>query len=244
MAAMTASLLQGVIANMPMFRQLSTQHLAELARQARTQHVRRGAVVCRRGENLNCFFGVAYGLLKLSLRINGGEEKVLRLVGAGETFGEALIFKERPNPLDAVALADTMLVIYPARAVNAMIDSDPNFARSILASLSERMHNYVAEVEASALMSARQRLAAFLESLCRDGSASRIRLPASKTVVAARLGVTKETFSRLLREFAQAGLITVDKRDIGLLDRRRLAAEAAGPGPHLSGRSASESSSG
>ena len=243
MRCMSANLLQGVIANMPLFRQLSPHHLAELARQARTQHVRRGAVVCRRGESMNCFFGVAYGLLKLSLRINGGEEKVLRLVGAGETFGEALVFKERPNPVDAVALADSMLVVYPARAINAMIDSDPHFARSLLASLSERMHNYVAEVEASALMSARQRLAAYLESLCRAENGTRVRLPASKTVVAARLGVTKETFSRLLRELVHAGLIAVDKRDITLLDRPRLASEAARPAVPLSGKSASESSS-
>jgi len=240
---MALSLLQGVIANLPLFRQVSRQHVAELARQARTQHVRRGATVCHRGEMMHGFFAVAYGLVKLSLRADSGEEKVLRLVGAGETFGEALVFKQRPNPLDAVALTDSMLVVFPERAVNAMIDTDPQFARSMLAGLSERMHNMVAEVEASTLMSARQRLAAYLESLCTETSAGRVRLPASKTVVAARLGVTKETFSRLLREFVQAKLIAVDKREVVLLDRARLAVEAHGPAARLSGTPASESSS-
>jgi CRP-like cAMP-binding protein len=240
---MALSLLQGVIANLPLFREVSRQHVAELAQQARTQHVRRGAIICHRGETVHCFFAVAYGLVKLSLRADSGEEKVLRLVGAGETFGEALVFKQRPNPLDAVALTDSMLVVFPERAVNAMIDSDPHFARSMLAGLSERMHNMVAEVEASTLMSARQRLAAYLESLCTEATGPRVRLPASKTVIAARLGVTKETFSRLLREFVQARLIAVDKRDVVLLDRRRLAVEAHGPASRLSGTPESESSS-
>jgi len=220
---MATGLLEGVIANMPMFRQVARPHLAELARHARVQHVRRGGMVCRRNEMLTCFFGVAYGMVKLSLRGDSGEEKVLRLVGPGETFGEALVFRERPNPLDAVALADSMLVVFPAQAVIALLERDANFARGLLASLSERMHHMVAEVEASTLLSARQRVAAYLESLGAEAAAARVRLPATKTVIAALLGVTKETFSRLLRELANQGLIAVEKRDILLRDRVRLA---------------------
>ena len=121
---MTTGLLEGVIANMPMFRQVARQNLADLARHARVQHVRRGGTVCRRGEWVTCFYGLAYGLVKLSLRADGGEEKVLRLVGPGETFGEALVFRERPNPLDAIALADTMLVVFPAPAVLALLERE------------------------------------------------------------------------------------------------------------------------
>lgn len=213
---------------MPMFRQVARPQLAELARHARVQHVRRSATVCRKGETLNCFFGVAYGLVKLALRADSGEEKVLRLVGSGETFGEALVFRERPNQLDAVALADTMLVVFPTQAVVALLEHDTNFARGLLSSLSERMHELVAEVEASTLLSARQRVASYLESLAADQSGDRARLPATKTVIAARLGVTKETFSRLLRELANQALIEVEKRDILLRDRAGLAAIARG----------------
>jgi len=62
-----------------------------------------------------------------------------------------------------------------------------------------------------------------------DGAAQ-VRLPTTKTVIASQLGVTKETFSRLLRELAQLGLITVARREIALLDRDRLA-EIARNGP-------------
>ncbi len=220
---MATGLLEGIIANMPMFKQVARQHLAELARHARVQHLRRGATVCRRGEWLTCFFGVAYGHVKLALRADGGEEKVLRLVGPGETFGEALVFRERPNPLDAVALSDTMLVVFPGQAILTLLDRDPNFTRGLLSSFSERIHSMVDEIEASTLLSARQRIAMYLESLAAESGASRVRLPVTKTVVASRLGVTKETFSRLLRELASQGLITVDKRDIVLRDRPRLA---------------------
>jgi hypothetical protein len=57
--------------------------------------------------------------------------------------------------------------------------------------------------------------------------------------------VTKETFSRLLREFADRGLIVVEKRDIALQDRPRLQAIAhPHAAPHLvSDTPVSESSS-
>lgn len=221
----TQNLLSGVIANLPLFRQATPQHLAELARHARAQHMRRGAPIYRRGEHLHGLFAVAFGLVKLSLRPSCGTEKVYRLVGAGQTFGEPPVFLERPSPVDAAALADTMLVIIPAPAVHSLIERDASFARSLVASLSERVELLVADVESSALYGAPQRVAAYLNSLADpgDGQASAtVRLAATKTVIASMLGVTKETFSRLLRELADQGLIAVAKREITLLDRPRL----------------------
>jgi CRP-like cAMP-binding protein len=83
MTGSNGRLVEGVIANLPMFRQAAREHLAELARRARTQHMRRGGLVVRRGERLQGLLAVGYGLVKLSIRGEAGEEKVLRLVGPG-----------------------------------------------------------------------------------------------------------------------------------------------------------------
>jgi CRP-like cAMP-binding protein len=122
----------------------------------------------------------------------------------------------------------------PAEPVFALLERDPQFARSLIASLSQRMNGLVADVEASSLRGGLQRVAAYLDAhaeLGDDGTA-RVRLPTTKTVIASHLGVTKETFSRLLRELAQRGLITVARREITLIERIRLADIARnGPGP-------------
>ena len=49
-----------------------------------------------------------------------------------------------------------------------------------------------------------------------------VSLPVSKATVASRLSLTPEYFSRVLHELESAGLIEVDKRDIRILDPRRL----------------------
>lgn len=233
MTAANGRLIEGLITNLPIFRQAARVHLDEVVRHARAETVSRGAAICRHGERMEGLFAVAYGLVKLALRGDAGDEKVLRLVGPGETFGEAVVFLERPCPVDAIALADSMVVIVPGAVLLALIERDSRFARGMIASLSQRMHALVADVESSALRSGVQRVAAYLESLAEPGAAqAKVRLPATKTVIAARIGVTKETFSRLLRDLADQGLVSVSKRDIVLLDRERLTALVqSGPKP-------------
>jgi CRP-like cAMP-binding protein len=232
------AVLEGVIANLPMFRAAPRSSLVELARHARSQHVHRGSAVCRRGDPMPGFYAVAYGMVKLALRTDAGEEKVLRLVGPGETFGEAVMFLEKPCPVDAVALADSLLIMLPAEPVFSLLERDPRFARSLIASLSQRMHGLVADVEASSLRGGLQRVAAYLEAHAETGEDGvvRVRLPATKTVIASHLGITKETFSRLLRELAQMSLITVARREITLLEPSGLADIARnGPRPPQAG---------
>jgi len=86
----------------------------------------------------------------------------------------------------------------------------------------------VADIEARAGRSSAQRLAAYLDSLARpqdeaEAACCAIQLPVSKTALAARLGITKETMSRLLRELKEQRLILMDRGSITILDRARLA---------------------
>jgi CRP-like cAMP-binding protein len=229
-AAPANRLIEGTMANMPMFRFTARAHVAELAPHVRSQHVTRGHVIFRRGDRIEGFYAVAYGMVKLALRGPGGEEKVLRLVGPGETFGEAAMYLERPVTLDAVALADSMILFVSAAPAFALIARDPGFARGLLASMSQRMFALVADLEDASLRDGLQRVAAYLGSLAENGAPAPgvVRLPATKTVIASRLGVTKETFSRLLRELGAMGLIQVRKREIALLDANRLGEVARG----------------
>jgi len=216
-----------ILANLPMFRSTSGERVQALAQYSRLEHVPRGGVIARRGEPSPGLVAVAFGLVKLSLK--GEPEKVLRLVGPGETFAEAALFLERPLPVDAEAIADTLLVVVPAAPLLALLDADRAFARTLLASMSQRMHELVTDFQATTQHGALERLAAYLDSLAPPGEEpASFHLPATKTVVAARLAMTKETLSRLLHQLAREGLLSVSRREIRLLDRARIAAAARG----------------
>lgn len=205
-----------LLAQLPMFQRTARPQLAELASQAQARQAAPGSVIAARGERVPGLTVLRYGLAKISVK--GDVDRVMRLVGAGETFGEAALFLEQPLPVEVTAVTDTGLLIVPAEPLLSLFDRDPRFARGLLASVCQRLQTMVADFEAATVHGARERLAAYLGSLGEDTAT----LPAPKGVIASRLGMTKETLSRLLRAFMQEGLIAVANREIRLLDRARL----------------------
>ncbi|MBI4940665.1 MAG: Crp/Fnr family transcriptional regulator [Actinobacteria bacterium] len=230
MAPVTSSV-GAVLARLPLFSQVSADLLAVLSAAAVPVTLGRGEVLFHRGEECTGFFVVLRGQVKLAVTSAEGNEKVLEIIGAGETFAEGVMFADRPYPVTATALVAVDLLSVPRRTVLDLIDAEPTFARRMLAGMSVRLHTMVADVSAMALHSGTQRVIGFLlaeaapdDATLRAGGSAVVRLPAGKAVLASRLSLTPETFSRVLRSLAEQGLAQVDGRHVTLPDLARLAA--------------------
>jgi CRP-like cAMP-binding protein len=223
-------LIQGVLKTTRFFRGAAPMQVATLARQCWSMEVKRGQPIASKDARLPGVFAIVHGTAKLSLRQGPGEERVVRLVQAGETFGEASALLGRTARISASAVTDCKLVVIPSAAIFGLIERDPRSARELVLSLAERTLDLLAELESSSMRGGAQRLALFLGSLAQpvEGNGGCVaRLPGTKTLIASRLGMKKETLSRLLRSFSQSGLIEVAQREISILDRDRLAELAA-----------------
>jgi len=226
-------LVQGVLDKLPLLEGVSQEAVRELTTQSSVVRTARGQVIVRRGERVPSVYAVAFGTVKKRLPRPPGSEVVLGLLGAGATFGKTAVMLGAPSQVDVVALGDTMLVAIRASCVLAMLERDLRFSRNLARALAEHNQALVAELESGKLRSA-QRLAAYLDSIAEplaEPGLLAARLAVSKTLLAARLGIKKETLSRLLREFASAGLIEVSGRTIAIRDAgglRRVAASAPG----------------
>jgi len=228
---MTANLkeqrfMQGVLGNVGLFAGVQPAELAAASRHVWVLAARRGDVLAGPDSRLPGVFVVGYGLVKLALRAPDQRERVLRLVAAGQSFGAAAALLGRVPRYEARALVDSKLVIVPSSAMYALMDREPRFCRNVMKALAQRVVELSTELEALSLHSSGQRLASYLDSLAepaRGNGGWTVRLPVSKTLVAARLGMKKETLSRLLRRLAAEGLIEVSRREIAILDRAALA---------------------
>ena len=190
-------------------------------------------MVFRVGQPCEEFHVTVMGQVKLFAISPGGQEKVVELIGPGNSFGEAIMFMGKPYIINAQALTDTLLLSVGKQAVLAEIGLDPRFALRMLAGISRRLHGLVNDVQAYALHSGLQRVIGYLlrdQDLAQDSpdAAVTVSLPVSKATIASRLSLTPEYFSRVLHELESAGLIEIDKRDIRILDARRLAAYQPG----------------
>lgn len=193
--------------------------------------LRRGSWVIRRGQRPAGVYAVVEGMVKLAVRGPGDTERVLRFVGPGDSFGEASVLLGRRSPVDALTIADTVLAVTNPRSVHSRMRRDTRFACAMARLIAERELALLAEFEAITLHPARARLAWYLLTLAVPSTGGRpwhAPLPAMKTLVASRLGVKKETFSRLLHDLAIRQWIEVFRAEIMILKPERLIELAQG----------------
>ncbi len=213
---------------LPLFSDLEPTELKRMADGCALRRLARGEMVFRVGTPCEEFHVTVLGQVKLFGLSPAGQEKVIELVGPGQSFAEALMFTGRPYIVNAQALTDTLLLTVKKHAVLTEIDHDSRFALRMLAGISRRLHGLVHDVQAYALHSGAQRVIGYLlrdqaAEDCVSGEVFTVSLPVSKATIASRLSLTPEYFSRVLHDLEDAGLIEIDKRDIRILDARRLA---------------------
>ncbi len=185
-------------------------------------------MVFRVGDVCDAFHVVIVGQIKLYVSSPSGQEKVIEIIGPGHSFAEAIMFLEMPYFLNVQALCDTLLMRVSREIVFKEIEQDPKFALRMLAGISRRLHGLVQDVEGYALCSGAQRLIGYLLrdvddlDLAQDRVVT-VSLPVSKATIASRLSLTPEYFSRVLHELETEHLIEIDKREIRILDVKRLA---------------------
>lgn len=217
------------LANLPLFRALEAAELSRIAATVTQVDAPARTVLFRRGDACMGFHMILYGQVKLALPSPTGDEKVVEILGPRQSFGEAVMFLGKSYLVSAKTLADTKLLYVPRETVFAEIDANPGFARRMLAALSARLHRLVSDVEAYALQSGRERVIGYLlSSIPADEAPSqRLTLATRKGVIASRLSLTQEHFSRILHELCAAGMIAVDGREIFVPSVERLRAYAA-----------------
>lgn len=220
---------------LPLFHDMDQAELQRLAQGSRLRRLARGDEVFRMGTPCNEFHVTVTGQVKLFAISPAGQEKIIEIVGPGNSFGEALMFTDKPYFINAQALTDTVVLSVGKPALMAEISHDTRFCMRMLAGLSRRLHGLVSDVQAYALHSGVERVIGYLLRDLPDDvkegpgrseglvdAPQRVVLPVSKAAIASRLSMTPEYFSRVLHELEAKGLIEMDKREIRIPDPQRL----------------------
>jgi CRP-like cAMP-binding protein len=217
-----------LLARLPLFQELTAEQIAHIAAQAREKRLAKGEMLFQKGDPSRGFYLIVFGQIKLAFPSSTGNEKVVDILGPKQSFGEAVMFMDRPYPVFAEAIADTLLLHVAKDAVFDLLLNDPSFARHMLAGLSMRLHSLVQDVESYSLRSSAQRVIGYLLQHCPNEGNGKctgsidITLPTSKQIIASRLNLTPETLSRIFHDLAEARLISVQGKQITINDLKRL----------------------
>ena len=209
----------------PLFVAFDDDKFERLAAVAQVVHLDPGQLLFQRGDPAGAFFIVVSGQVRLFMQSRSGDEKILALEHAGQSFAEAIMFMQGPAfPVSAAATEPTTLVSVPARAYMQALKDDTGTCMRMLGVLSQRLHAHVQEIEELTLESAGNRLVRHLLRRAEEDSEGRMRVhfEESRQMLAAQLAIKPETLSRLTRSLADEGLIQLDGRDILIPDLQRL----------------------
>jgi CRP-like cAMP-binding protein len=174
------------------------------------------------GDPAKALFLVLEGQIKLSRLAPGGNEAVVHVFGPGESFAEAAMFMGGRYPVAASAIDDARLITISNSRLRARVLEKPEIAFAMLGSMAMHLKTLVAQIEQIKLMTAKQRTTRFLldQAKCKSGPAT-FTLPHDKGLIANRLGMKAETFSRSLAQLAVHG-VDVNGPSVTILEVQQL----------------------
>ncbi|MBF0428590.1 MAG: Crp/Fnr family transcriptional regulator [Magnetococcales bacterium] len=216
-------LIQRVFHETPLFKALSETQMGLVKRGMRQIRLEEDAQLFNAMEPADRFFIILRGRVKMfQLGVNGAE-KVLRIMGPGDAIALALMFMEQPSyPVYATALMPCEILSFDNKTFLNILRESPETCFRVMAEMSKRMHGQLTEIHDLSMQSAPVRLTRYLLANKISGMSSAcaavVRLDASKRVIASRISIQPETFSRILARLIKLNLIEVKGRVIHLLD--------------------------
>ncbi len=208
----------------PLFSDLAAENLAELERGSQILACQRGQTIYMVGNPARRMYIVLSGQVKLSLASNRGNEKVVDVIQAGRSFGEAELFGSQRYLAAAHAVKPTQLLCISGAHLRRVMKMDSRIAVRFIRVLAQRQIEMEAELAASHLSSGNRRLLDFFLGLAGPSrdlvGETQVTLGISKRLLASRFDMQPETLSRTLRELSDAGLIAVDAGRIRLFNAR------------------------
>jgi CRP/FNR family transcriptional regulator, dissimilatory nitrate respiration regulator len=206
------------------FRTWPAETMERIAAGAKIIALNKNDSIGRKGEPLQNLYVVMSGLIRLYIPLPNNMERVVSLVDKGSSFGEACLVLQEPCPYSAVAGKDSHLLAIDSMVFRRELSRNIDLSRQTLERISRHFMDTLRDTEICAQRSSVQRVASYLmlHQPTPDNHAFQITLPARKQDVAAKLGLTQETFSRVLSFLDKQGMIQMVGRQIHVSDGRQL----------------------
>lgn len=211
-----------ILPAIPMFSELHTEELAQIADCCRVQDCGKSGVLFHEGDPYRGFYVVLEGSVKVFKMAPDGKETVLHVLFPRQTLAEIPMFAGEDYPAHAECLAESRVMFVEKDGFLSLLRTNPDLSLRMLAGLSKRLRAIAAQLEDLTAHDVRTRLLHYVLEEFRVQKPGRllprITLRTAKTVLAAQLGTTLETLSRTFRKLEDEGLIVMKGKSI-LLER-------------------------
>jgi CRP/FNR family transcriptional regulator len=187
------------------FEGISRSSKETLARFCMPGERKKQTVLFREGEPGEAMYLLARGRISLHKLSMDGQEVVIKVLKPGEVFAEAVLFEKKVYPVTAVALTDILVFKLPRRDLLDLLRQE-DFRNDFIAMLLRKQRYLADKIQQLTSQDVEQRLRAFL--LEQYGKQEQIHIEINKKQLAASIGATPETLSRLLQDLKRRKCLT------------------------------------
>ncbi|WP_218511519.1 Crp/Fnr family transcriptional regulator [Variovorax sp. dw_308] len=213
----------------PWFKALPEEEAEALLAAASARHLAAGEFLFRQGDTAmaptGAFFGVASGLIKLSILHPDGNEAILTIIEPGNWIGEVAVLEGAPRAHTAIAVGDTDVLAVSADKFGQLMQR-PVFSHAIAVQVATRLRLAYGLMGDSALQSTLERIVRRLVLLAHgdvtDSIEERSVITASQDTLAMMLGISRPTLNKELQVLVKRGAIALRYGRIEILDMQLL----------------------
>ena len=210
-----------LLRSVPLFTELSDLDVASLSRLASRRRCPKDTVVFFENEEGDSVFMIIEGRIKVTILGDDGREIILSMLGPGDFFGEMALLDNEPRSATAIAVEDTELLSLHRTDFQSVMGNNPGISAALIKVLSTRLRRANHQISTLALLDVYGRVARVILDMAReegrrlkDGRIAFRR--ATHQEIANRIGTTRETVTRMLKDLERQGLIRVEGREIVL----------------------------
>ncbi len=205
---------------------LSDASLARLLAGSVVQILPPGTVLFEEGALPDATHVVLSGRAALVSSPRNGHETVIEMFGPGTFLLVPAVVLDQPYLASCRLMQESRIMTIRAEVFRAELDSEPRFARAVVDMLAGHWRLLISQIKELKMLGTTERLADWLLREGEQGEGEVIALADTKRVLARRLGMSPESFSRAVASLGDAGAIEISGRTVRVLDRARLAALA------------------
>jgi CRP-like cAMP-binding protein len=210
------------LATVPLFRSLAPAEVTAFAALAREKSYPKGSVILFEDDPGDSLFVVREGRVKVVLVAEDGREVILGILGVGEHFGELSLIDDQPRSAHVVAMEESTLLVLRREDFRRRVEQNPAVAWALLMELSRRLRRADEKIGSLVLLDVPGRIARLILDAAAEGGSDSIDKPLTHQTIAHVIGASRETVSRAMREFVEAGWVSTEKRRIRITDRAAL----------------------
>jgi CRP-like cAMP-binding protein len=210
------------LATIPLFSGLPEEELERFAELTRERSYPKGSVILFQDDPGDSLFVLRAGRVKVVLIGEDGREVILGVLEPGAHFGELALIDDQPRSAHVIAMEDAQLLVLRREDFRRRVEANPTVAWALLTELSRRLRRADVKIGGLVLLDVPGRIARLLLDLADETGSEQIEKPLTHQTIAQMIGASRETVSRALKEFQDAGLMRVERRRISNGDRDAL----------------------